>query len=486
MKKDKIKMILFIGIIFIFTYIFFTRIHKLVIFDADDWTYVSEPRSFIPLWGVWNPAKLFPESLMPLCGSIASYLVNPFINDYVRSITIVSAFVVSTFISIYIYMFSSFIKKKFKHSTNGTIVIGLLFFLFHFLLFAVKDMNNQYLFWSHNVNCYYNYLIPNLVNFSLIFYLLSNDIDYSTKFPKNFKYGIILLLIYISIFSNMFCNIIIGVFAGVEILVNFIKERKKINIKEFFKKYFLLFVILVLWLVALIFELNGGRAESPYNVNFITAFIESAKNLGYMLKDNINFNVLLVSLITLIGFIISIFKNKKEDKSIYIKLLLCVFITGLYYTLICAKVGPNYIFRAEDIFGFYAFGLILIFICLGYLLKKYPSISMIIPIVLCFFIVELNMKLRTFTESNTSNIDPSICEKLDNDFINQIKEADEKGVDHIELHVPDFNSNDNWPIATYFGKRIAKTAYIHGITKKQLTIDIVIDKEKNKEYQIYN
>lgn len=41
-------------------YIFFTNIQTVVLFNTDDWTYIAKSRQFAPVWGGWNPAKVFP------------------------------------------------------------------------------------------------------------------------------------------------------------------------------------------------------------------------------------------------------------------------------------------------------------------------------------------------------------------------------------------------------------------------------------------
>lgn len=34
-------------------------IRPIMICDPDDWTYISYIRQAVPLWGAWNPAKIF-------------------------------------------------------------------------------------------------------------------------------------------------------------------------------------------------------------------------------------------------------------------------------------------------------------------------------------------------------------------------------------------------------------------------------------------
>ena len=69
-KKDKYMEALWCLAVFAFFYIWFSRIHPLVVYDGDDWSYIAFARRATPVWGAWNPAKVFPEVLMPLFSNI--------------------------------------------------------------------------------------------------------------------------------------------------------------------------------------------------------------------------------------------------------------------------------------------------------------------------------------------------------------------------------------------------------------------------------
>ena len=47
--------------IFFFLFFWFFRLHPLIPFNGDDWTYLAYARLATPIWGDWNPAKVFPE-----------------------------------------------------------------------------------------------------------------------------------------------------------------------------------------------------------------------------------------------------------------------------------------------------------------------------------------------------------------------------------------------------------------------------------------
>ena len=108
MNKTNEKKIIFIflTIISFITFIFFLRVHPIIVFDVDDWLYISDNRVAIPLWGSWNPTRVFPETLAPLISNIAVHLIYPLCNNYIKSLSIMNAIIVTMFITVYLYCFT--------------------------------------------------------------------------------------------------------------------------------------------------------------------------------------------------------------------------------------------------------------------------------------------------------------------------------------------------------------------------------------------
>ncbi len=77
--------------IFVFSFIFFSYIHPIVLFDGDDWTYIALFRKPFPIWGQWNPIRVLPETFLPLVGFVSAYFTNFFVHDYIYSITLTMA-----------------------------------------------------------------------------------------------------------------------------------------------------------------------------------------------------------------------------------------------------------------------------------------------------------------------------------------------------------------------------------------------------------
>ena len=69
--------IAFCSLLFVCLCVFFIKIHPIMLFDADDWTYLAFTRTskLLPSRNEWNPTRILPENLMPLAG----YLGKPFL-----------------------------------------------------------------------------------------------------------------------------------------------------------------------------------------------------------------------------------------------------------------------------------------------------------------------------------------------------------------------------------------------------------------------
>ena len=483
--KNNKSIILFGIIIFIFCYIFFAKMHPLVISDTDDWLYFGGTREMIPIWRAWNPAKVLPEVLFSLMGSISAYLVYPITNDYFGSITIVSSILLSSLITIFIILLVKLLISKYKLTNINGIMIGSIILLLNFILFT-NGTNNTFLLHSQDLTCYYNYLIPNLLCFITIFIISLNKIDYSINFPKNYRYGLLLLLIYLAIFSNLYSSIILAVYMGFQLLENFKKNIKNFKLFQFIKDNIILIATLILWGISAVFEYFGGRA-SDSNSSILTSIKECIKELFHFIKNNINYKILFVIIFIFIAFIIKYFiDRKKKDNNYkpYMCYLGCAFVTTIYLILLSSKVYVSYVQRIDCMFGAYEYILILLSFCMAYLIKKYPNVVVVIPFIIAYSIVELNNYNSTFIEANIVNDNPNVYQEINNDIVKQIKDGIKEVKDDIELFVPKYASPDNFPYAIYAGHYFSNTLYNHNIIDKHVNITVIPSEEKTKEFNI--
>lgn len=483
MNKTNEKKIIFIflTIISFITFIFFLRVHPIIVFDVDDWLYISDNRVAIPLWGSWNPTRVFPETLAPLISNIAVHLIYPLCNNYIKSLSIMNAIIVTMFITVYLYCFTRMIKIKLKTNLFNTICLTLIFYLFHFLIFRINTSNNLYMFHAADAICYYYYLIPSLLNCSLVMYFITDNTF--NKENSIVKVSLILLLIYCAIFSNVFQSIILTVFAASQLIKPTIELFKNINknkIINYIKSNKYQIIIISLWIISQIFELSGGRANSLINnTPFITQLIKTTKRFILLLRQ---FNRLfkIIILISLIIGIYNIIKDKIYKKAILYKLVFCLFSITLYLLLLCSASMPSYIERVDATFGIFFYLFILIMMVIGYNIKKHPQIAILFPISIYILFFKINTSSRTFRESNVIGIPPKDCIKIDNIIINQIKNHIKNNEKSAIIYIPKFETEDNWPYGVYGLDRIQNSLYKHGI------IDKVIELEYELSNEMYN
>ena len=161
-NQEKLKRwlpLITLAALFILLCIFFSKVHPLVLFDQDDWDYISNYRRPFPLWGAWNPTRVLPENLMPLAGYAAAYLVKPLVGEYVLAVTLTSAILVALGICLYYLVFKKYVITIWHLTCNQAILVSLFFILAHFGLFRSLNENNSYLFLAADLTCYYFYIL---------------------------------------------------------------------------------------------------------------------------------------------------------------------------------------------------------------------------------------------------------------------------------------------------------------------------------------
>ena len=111
---DKHKDVIVNVFLFIFIAVFFTQISPLFLSDGDDWYFSGSIRLPWPMWGVFNPSKVFPEILEPLGGYIAAFMVYPLTGDYVASIAHTQSIIISAFIFVFFWISYKYFNVSFS------------------------------------------------------------------------------------------------------------------------------------------------------------------------------------------------------------------------------------------------------------------------------------------------------------------------------------------------------------------------------------
>lgn len=488
MQRDKKLFIVFSLLIFAFFFVFFCSIHPLVIFDTDDWAYVYSARRGLPIWNGWNPIKVLPEVLMPLVSNLGAGLIYPLTQNYVGAITAAHAFVIAMTIMVYVMSFVLLVYDALEKKMGQAILLGSFFVLFHFLIFRKTYSNNLHLFYSSNITCYYNYVIPTLLNCIIVMYLIrKGGMGNAFSSGTNVKKGILVVFLYLAVFSNLFSNVVLIAYIGGELWISLVSEvrTKTFGISRFVraKKYELM--VLLAWLIAQVFEANGGRANSVGSQSFGEAVIAALSGLwNYVHRINWFFVAFVAFVLILCVVVIARKKTVCIANGLIGKAFLYMLLTASYLILVCAAAAPGYISRPDVILGLAFYGFVILGLLLIAAMREIPKVEMVLPLILFVMACEVNTSGVTFSEINMAGITYEQCVAIDNDIIEQMVEADQNGQTEVKVLVPDFGSADNWPIAVYGGERISDALTEHGVISRPIYTEIVPSKEKNVQFKI--
>ena len=356
----------------------------------------------------------------------------------------------------------------------------------HFCVFYKKDAIVPYLFGTANLTCLYHYVIPAIVNICVVLYLARFDFPHRQNLSLGFYKGSVLMFtIYLAVFSNALSNIILAAYVSIALLMRFISVPKYWKrFKQFCMDNKLYISILIVWCIALFFEANGGRAHGIGKGILSLPVLETLKlfatTAAQISKSVIAFAAIMIA--------ISFFAYRRINNSFYRKSgVMYVSISAisfLYLVLICAKAAPSYITRSDVFISFIIWSVLLICFSTAYVLKNYPKLTYVVPIFLLYFLMQASIGIGSYAENTMGRVNPKICDQIDNDIIQQIKEADQAGQTEMVLFVPKGDNRDNWPHPMYMGGNISRTLYKHGLISKPMKITIQPDPSINEKYHI--
>lgn len=459
--------------------------------DTDDWNYFFNHRKAIPLWKNWNPVRVLPEVLMPLISEISTYVIYPFQGDFFQSLTLGYAFALAASITILVIVVYKYFYNKYNTELHTMIYAAVFFILCHFWIFRTASSGNNYMFKTIDACTHFFYVIPNIMNCILVIWMMKivtikkfflNGSGYSVK-------GFFIVFAYFCIFSNIWSSIITTSYIGAKLLLELICELKKHQFKfnVYIKNNLGEVLFLIVWLISQMYEINGGRSNSLQDSS--NSYKEELFNVLKILLNTIksmNTRFVICIFIFLIFGLFFIVKEKewKRFKEIII-LSLSFIITGSYLIFSCAKAVSWYISRSDVFYGLFFFGMMIGILCFITIIKYSSIFKILAPLVLIIIFSDCNTYGKTFLESNTRQLDSGIVAGINNDILQQMLDAQNKGLDAIDIYVPIFNSNDNWPYATYACSSISGGLYKLGILNYNIQVTTIIPtEEKNKELHI--
>lgn len=482
--KDILIKALLIGGLFAGLFVFFYIIHPMIITDGDDWWYIYYSRKALPMRGIWNPAKVLPEILMPAASELAVWLIYPITGEYIRSMAMMHAIVLCAFIAAYVVIFRRLLASLAKgKDKNATILMSFFFLLLHFLIFRTKPGSNPHLFRARDLTYLFNYVIPTLLNFIII--LEMERCDGREKEDRAMgmrRISVFVVLVYLALFSNLYSNVVIAVYAAVSLFIDFFRKKMTRGNRVACA------VIMVLWGVSAIFELGGGRADQVGSFGNLRGKFALGWKYFYGLARKMNRMFLWLFVAAAVcGLILLLIKKERkrfldEGGASAAKFIFCGAVTAIYLIMISGVTGAWKIGEAGVELAFYSFIIIAEVIVLSYIVRRTKVLKAALPLLLLITVFEINTSGRTFQEVNYWDISPETCIEIDNMIIDQFVEADRSGRNEVELHVIKSDDASNWPHATYAARRFSEALYKHGITRRKIKVKLVPDQALTDKY----
>ena len=482
-KNDIVEWV-FIALVFLVMLVFFTEVQPLVFFDGDDWNGLSKQRNVaFPKWHDHNPIKVFPESLMALAAPLAAYFVYPFLGDFVSSVTLVSGFILSLFVTAYGYLYLKVMEKRFGLQVWTACLLTVMFLSFHFLIFKQGDYGNAYLFGTPNFTNYYHYTIPALLNASLVLLFLYRDTGGDRRIDgRKWQDDLLVFALFLALCSNVLHSIILMAYILTELFWN----RRSWRTQGFYWK------LLLAWMVTLLFEGTGGRAHQmgaglldlPVAQTFLSLF-------HLIVQKNTGIFIALAFLLLFHGIALFLYRRRREKDEVdrafqegQKKFLLCAFLWILYEVLVCAKAGGGYINWPDVAIGLFFYLFLLIFSAVAYVFRRKEGALPVLPILAFIVFCRTINAEQGLVNSTMGNVPPAICAAINRDIIHQVQAAVDAGATKMELRVPKGDDRDNWPHPMYMGAAVSRLLYGQGLIPYPIEITIVPDPEMNREYGI--
>ncbi|MCL2151545.1 MAG: hypothetical protein FWH57_01075 [Oscillospiraceae bacterium] len=492
------------ALIFAAMFVFFAIISPSVPYDSDDWHYLS---SFsltpvpVPPFDTWNPTRILPEYLMPAAGYFSAFVVYPLIGDYILSISVTTALLLSALLTtLYISLYGLFLSlsnDKVNSALAGVFAIALCF-----ALFKGRPKENMHLFIVYSLNLHYFYTIPNILNSILVCQLLRLCVKSELSFrrvPR--KAPLLVTLLYFCIFSMLFSAITLLAFSVSVLLLNLLEtiiNRKRHEMKflqalkqfglDSFKRANIAVAAFIGVVYAIIAESFGGRAKwnngstlqgSVLNARFISRLFESVKSLfGFVLTMNRHvFVIMLAIFIVAVGIYIHSRKKEQPLPDPYAKaaptaLLSCV-VALVCVALVSAKGGTQYSRDIRSAYSVFFFGIVFISILATYLNKKIRVMRVLFPLItIVVVMVAINSRNQFAYTYNRTYTQTQLVES----FIQKVVQADLNNETTVELRAPRYSAGGNWPIhVDSWGKEFSNTLYNHRITSSKIEITLQLD-----------
>lgn len=475
--KDKTlnRLLLFLGFLLLLFY--YGLVHPLVPFDTDDWINMTLRRPLYPSLNCWNPTKVFPERLETAAAAFAARAVAPVVGDYVKAIIMVNAIIVAGFISLYLYLIQRLLTFRFRLSQTCSFCIVVLFALMHFLLLKTRAAGNDYLWYAEDANCYYHYIVSNLLNACLVIWLMLHG----ARNLGIWRAVILCIVTYFALCSNLYSTVILIAYVGSSLVYDIVNCDKKESgwMGKYIRRNVYFLGVVVLWLGVQLIEVSGIRANAYGHVDdSLSEYM--ALSIQHFLATNYNFAIVFgAALVVICAKIHDLIAHQHKTLHIGTRqaiLLLAAILSLAYLILLSAKVKPENMQKGQVIFSYAFFLLLLSALSLAYLCTKFKAVRYLLPLAIFITAFSVNSYRTAFRGvQGQFGITEYECIDHDRDIIDQVRYAHALKQDSVVIRVPHFDVKDNWPLAFDCGWAVGVTLQRHHLLNRHLKTTFALD-----------
>lgn len=494
----------FLGaLVFVLTFVFFTRVCMLVPSDSDDWLLMAKARSGLPEWGAFNPSKVLPETLLHGVNYLAGFFVMPLVGgDYVWSLVIAAALIVSALVTAYVLVFALLLGKRVRTGLWATACVSAIFYLAHFVLLShVSGGTVPYLLGSRDYTGYFHYTIPYLVcaTVAMGIDLRGPGVRPREDYDQRDRWlPLIVLGIYLGMFSNLFLNIVLAAFLGASLVASLLHvgdaERCPWSVRAYVRANALHFCVLALWLVTLAYELSGNRASGALDGGDGLHVVAVLSDVGTTLACLNRGLVLLMCLDVICGVGLCMKVGRDSTQHAMAQgtfvCILSFLLTSLFVVLLSSVMDPytqsipptHYYASRSDVLVTAAFPcLVLGCLALGFLMERIKPATAVAPVAVFVIAVSAINCIGRYEEPVRGGIDDSATLAAAEDMVGQVYAADEAGQTSVEVHVLAFMNDfsPNWPLGPGMANGLANDLYAAGVTTRRMDITLVPDASVN-------
>jgi len=480
-KRKNTVLTFFLIAVFLFFLLFYTRCYPILPSDMDDWAYIYPRRMAVPIWKVWNPIRVFAEVGMPAVSMMSSVVFMPFTGNVFDAMMIGYALCMAAAMTGLLYFLYKLLQRK-KYTMNQIVFWSLFFLLSHFWIFRIDYQMNDYMLRTSDACTYFFYVIPNLMNATAVLWLEADPTLRDLR-PSNGSYlkkSVFFLLAYFCIFSNIWAGMILAAYLGSVMFFHTVAAiRNKKRLQVWLAENGMLLLLIVIWLVSQLFEMNGMRAEDivedkPFEIGRTLAYIP------LVIKGMNHRYVFTVGILFVVGTAVLLRSGDKEKMPAIYRWGLASILAFLYLILSCAEAGADYIQRPDVFYGLFFLCSILIILTGAEGINRFPLVKVILPLVLVIILSDCNSPGRTWRYSNYMGLPPRIVNNINNDIVSQLRQAEQEGKDSTTIFIPALEGEDNGLYNVRGTEIVGETMWKLGVLERNIVVDYLVPtQEKN-------